>query len=132
MLFCSKRYKSVFFLAPGCACTFYKKWFYAIHNIKAEHPHCLKLYEEFKINWHEVFIKMDEEDYKFIVIVRNPFSRVYSGIKRKIIKNDTMENIYVKMKKTGDKSLSNVFDYFKTYIEKDMTNYEYTGQAMNI
>ena len=120
MLFCSDKYKCIFFFPPGCACTFYKKWFYAIHNIIADKPHSLQFYEEFKVNWQEVFRKMEDENYNFILLVRNPYTRIYSNLKRKIIKNDTMENIYDKLKQSGDPTLKNVFDYFITYVDKDV------------
>lgn len=122
MLFCSNKFKCIFFFPPGCASTFYKKWFYAIHNIIAERPHSLEYYEEFKINWIEVLKKINEDDYKFILLVRNPFSRVYSNLKRKILKNNTFENIYNSLQKSKENNLVNIFNYYKTYIGEDIEN----------
>lgn len=122
MLFCSNKFKCILFFPTGCASTFYKKWFYAIHNIIAERPHSLEYYEEFKINWVEVFKKINEDNYKFILLVRNPFTRVYSNLKRKILKNNTFENIYNSLQKSKENNLVNIFNYYKTYIGEDVEN----------
>ena len=129
----SYKYGFLLFWNPKCGCTTLKYIFAKLHNIKINLDDCDELHHYF--NCKKCPFRLLKADYikeptkynlfKKIIVVRNPYDRIYSFYKNKLVQNDNNYKTFLDKNKKINASNMSINEFIKSLMDIKVNDLEY-------